>query len=96
MFGLDCNGGDGEDRTLDLHTASVALSQLSYAPKSSDDNDYQQDDYIPFFTVCQHKKAKFLYDAEQASAVFSRDTFDILDRHSLDLCNLLGHSVNIE
>lgn len=25
-------GGDGEDRTLDLHTASVALSQLSYAP----------------------------------------------------------------
>ena len=26
------DGGDGEDRTLDLHTASVALSQLSYAP----------------------------------------------------------------
>ena len=25
-------GGDGEDRTLDLYTASVALSQLSYAP----------------------------------------------------------------
>ena len=27
-----CSGGDGEDRTLDLYTASVALSQLSYAP----------------------------------------------------------------
>ena len=27
-------GGDGEDRTLDLYTASVALSQLSYAPIS--------------------------------------------------------------
>ena len=38
----------------------------------------------------------FLYDAEQASAVFGRDTFDILDRHSLDLCNLLGHSVNVK
>ena len=25
-------GGDGRDRTDDLHTASVALSQLSYAP----------------------------------------------------------------
>lgn len=58
-FDASSSGGDGEDRTLDLHTASVALSQLSYAPKSSDDNDYQQDDYIPFFTVCQHKKVKF-------------------------------------
>lgn len=27
-------GGDGRDRTDDLHTASVALSQLSYAPIS--------------------------------------------------------------
>lgn len=27
-----CFGGDGRDRTDDLHTASVALSQLSYAP----------------------------------------------------------------
>lgn len=27
-------GGDGRDRTDDLHTASVALSQLSYAPVS--------------------------------------------------------------
>ena len=27
-------GGDGEDRTLDLMTASHALSQLSYAPKA--------------------------------------------------------------
>ena len=26
-------GGDEEDRTLYLYTASVALSQLSYAPK---------------------------------------------------------------
>lgn len=29
-------GGDGRDRTDDLHTASVALSQLSYAPMSCD------------------------------------------------------------
>ena len=26
-------GGDEEDRTLYLYTASVALSQMSYAPK---------------------------------------------------------------
>lgn len=30
------HGGDGRDRTDDLHTASVALSQLSYAPMSCD------------------------------------------------------------
>ena len=28
------NGGDMRDRTADLFTASEALSQLSYAPKS--------------------------------------------------------------
>ena len=34
------NGGDGRDRTDDLHTASVALSQLSYAPISSHTVDF--------------------------------------------------------
>ena len=33
-------GGDGRDRTDDLHTASVALSQLSYAPISSQTVDF--------------------------------------------------------
>lgn len=33
-------GGDGRDRTDDLHTASVALSQLSYAPISSHTVDF--------------------------------------------------------
>ena len=35
MFGLDCNGGDEEDRTLDLTDANRTLSQLSYAPTFS-------------------------------------------------------------
>ena len=35
MFGLDCNGGDEEDRTLDLTDANRTLSQLSYAPRLS-------------------------------------------------------------
>jgi hypothetical protein len=30
---IDINGGVEEDRTLDLHVANVALSQLSYDPK---------------------------------------------------------------
>jgi YggT family protein len=29
---IDINGGVEEDRTLDLHVANVALSQLSYDP----------------------------------------------------------------
>lgn len=33
-------GGDGRDRTDDLHTASVALSQLSYAPICSQTVDF--------------------------------------------------------
>lgn len=33
-------GGDGRDRTDDLHTASVALSQLSYAPIYSQTVDF--------------------------------------------------------
>ena len=38
VFAFD--GGDGRDRTDDLHTASVALSQLSYAPISSHTVDF--------------------------------------------------------
>ena len=30
------SGGAKRDRTADLHTASVALSQLSYGPRTSD------------------------------------------------------------
>ena len=32
-FGYALNGGDEEDRTLDLTDANRTLSQLSYAPK---------------------------------------------------------------
>ena len=53
-------GGDGEDRTHDLHTASVALSQLSYAPMP-----YRQDDpddkiyYTRSVVFCQEKNTGY-------------------------------------
>ncbi len=31
-YGCVVSGGDGGDRTPDLHVANVALSQLSYIP----------------------------------------------------------------
>ena len=35
-FNIQIFGGARRDRTADLNTASVALSQLSYSPKSRD------------------------------------------------------------
>ncbi len=47
VFGLYFNGGDEEDRTLDLTDANRTLSQLSYAPIGL------LCDYKIFFAVCQ-------------------------------------------
>lgn len=54
-FGYASNGGDEEDRTLDLTDANRTLSQLSYAPELWNMFNFQ----ILFCAGCQVVGARF-------------------------------------